>query len=245
MKKHIFMFCILAMAFIAPSVFAQTVADPVAEEETAMLENPQYFLDKARQYYVSAQTEYQEGEYDKSADDSAKARDYAEKYRKSVQLSASYKMSLAKIKEAEDLIAQAKTLKATDADLQPSVDKLNEAKQFLTEKNYPLASNSADESITLTKDLINRLKSMTTVKEGNENKFWKTYKVRFIPEKRDCLWRIAEYDYIYKNPWKWPLIWKANKDQIVDPDLIYPGQVFNIPKIEEDKPGSVPIQENK
>jgi hypothetical protein len=57
-----------------------------------------------------------------------------------------------------------------------------------------------------------------------------TYTVRLIPERRDCLWRIAEYDYVYGDPFRWPEIYSANKDQIKDPDLIYPGQVFTIPR---------------
>lgn len=54
----------------------------------------------------------------------------------------------------------------------------------------------------------------------------KTYTVK----KGDCLWYIAGYPEIYGNPLRWPLIYKANKDQITDPDLIYPGQVFVIPE---------------
>jgi len=57
-----------------------------------------------------------------------------------------------------------------------------------------------------------------------------TYTVRLIPERRDCLWRIAEYDEIYGDPFRWPEIYSANKDQIKDPDLIFPGQVFTIPR---------------
>ncbi|MCG8571537.1 MAG: hypothetical protein MJB14_15485, partial [Spirochaetes bacterium] len=59
-----------------------------------------------------------------------------------------------------------------------------------------------------------------------------TYKVRLIPERRDCLWRISEYQYIYGNPFYWPLIWKANKKQVLNPDLVYPGQVFIIPEVD-------------
>lgn len=58
------------------------------------------------------------------------------------------------------------------------------------------------------------------------------YTVRLIPEKRDCLWRIAEYDYIYGNPFYWPMIWKTNKEKILNPDLIFPGQVFAIPELD-------------
>ncbi len=57
-----------------------------------------------------------------------------------------------------------------------------------------------------------------------------SYTVRLIPERRDCLWRIAEYSEVYGDPFKWPSIYSANKDQIKDPDLIYPGQVFQIPR---------------
>jgi len=48
--------------------------------------------------------------------------------------------------------------------------------------------------------------------------------------KGDCLWNIAKKDYIYADPFKWPRIYEANKDKIKDPDLIYPKQVFTIPR---------------
>lgn len=48
--------------------------------------------------------------------------------------------------------------------------------------------------------------------------------------KGECLWWIAEYKQIYNDPFMWPLIYKANKNKIQDPDLIYPEQVFDIPR---------------
>ena len=45
----------------------------------------------------------------------------------------------------------------------------------------------------------------------------------------ECLWRIAGYTAAYSDPFLWPLIYSANRDQIKDPDLIFPGQVFEIP----------------
>ncbi len=48
--------------------------------------------------------------------------------------------------------------------------------------------------------------------------------------KGDCLWWIAEFKQIYNDPFMWPLIYKANRDNIKNPDLIYPGQVFSIPR---------------
>lgn len=45
----------------------------------------------------------------------------------------------------------------------------------------------------------------------------------------DNLWDISAKDSTYGNPYQWPLIYKANSDQIKDADLIYSGQVFSIP----------------
>lgn len=45
----------------------------------------------------------------------------------------------------------------------------------------------------------------------------------------DCLWNLSHY-YL-GNPYKWPVIWEANKPEIRDPHWIYPGQKFLIPAI--------------
>lgn len=42
--------------------------------------------------------------------------------------------------------------------------------------------------------------------------------------KGDNLWNISAKSEVYSNPYQWPLIYKANKSQIKDADLIYPGQ---------------------
>jgi nucleoid-associated protein YgaU len=55
------------------------------------------------------------------------------------------------------------------------------------------------------------------------------YTVRLIPERRDCLWRIAEYADIYSDPYLWPKIWRRNRKLIQNPDLIYPGWQLVIP----------------
>lgn len=44
----------------------------------------------------------------------------------------------------------------------------------------------------------------------------------------DNLWNIAGKSSVYGDPYQWPLIFKANKGQINDADLIYPNQVFDI-----------------
>lgn len=46
-------------------------------------------------------------------------------------------------------------------------------------------------------------------------------------EPGDTLWEIATEEY--GDATKWPRIYRANDDQIEDPDLIYPGQRFDVP----------------
>ncbi len=44
----------------------------------------------------------------------------------------------------------------------------------------------------------------------------------------DTLWGISARSEIYGNPYQWPLIFKANRSQINDADLIFPGQDLEI-----------------
>ena len=53
--------------------------------------------------------------------------------------------------------------------------------------------------------------------------------------KGDCLWNIAKKPAIYSNPFAWPNIYNANRDQIKNPNLIFPKQTFKIPKLTEEE----------
>jgi nucleoid-associated protein YgaU len=44
----------------------------------------------------------------------------------------------------------------------------------------------------------------------------------------DYLWKIAGKPDIYSDPYQWMRIYTYNRDQIKDPDLIYPDQLFKI-----------------
>ncbi len=57
---------------------------------------------------------------------------------------------------------------------------------------------------------------------------------KYEVKKGDCLWAISGKPEIYGDSFQWPLIFKANRDQIVDPDEIEPGQDFSIPKGQTD-----------
>ena len=44
------------------------------------------------------------------------------------------------------------------------------------------------------------------------------------------LYTISSHPFIYADGMLWPLIYRANRDQIKDPRQIYPGQILNIPR---------------
>ena len=50
----------------------------------------------------------------------------------------------------------------------------------------------------------------------------------YIVSSGDNLWSISSRGNIYGDPYQWPLIYKANRDQITDADLIFPGQNLTI-----------------
>jgi LysM repeat protein len=51
---------------------------------------------------------------------------------------------------------------------------------------------------------------------------------RYIVQSGDHLWGISGQAQVYGDSYQWPLLYKRNRDDIYDPDLIYPGQVLQI-----------------
>jgi hypothetical protein len=46
----------------------------------------------------------------------------------------------------------------------------------------------------------------------------------------DTLWDIAALPTVYRNPHLWPLLYRANRKGIDDPDLLHPQQVLRVPR---------------
>ena len=147
---------------------------------------------------------------------------------------AAAKISLGKVRES-DLKDQ-----FTD-DIDKAALLIEEASSLLDAKSYVLSIEKSDEALTLLNSVNISMEQKMEELRMKEQKaalgglkggvsaegFPREYVVQFNPKKRDCLWRIAHT--VYRNARLWPLIYVSNRDQIKDPDLIFPGQRFTIP----------------
>ena len=68
---------------------------------------------------------------------------------------------------------------------------------------------------------------------------------RYAVQRGDTLWGISGREQIYHNPFMWPLIYTANSQQIRDPDLIFPRQIFVIPRNYAPEDAAMAIQQAK
>ncbi|MBN1501271.1 MAG: DUF4398 domain-containing protein [Spirochaetes bacterium] len=144
--------------------------------------------------------------------------------------------ALMTIEEAEDAIAKAE--KSSGA--KGAIDELNGSKELLStsksqfdETLYVESINSAEESKRLSfyvmKNGENQNGTNVADNNGTDNGDYILYKVKYREAHlKDCLWIIARK--FYNDPFKWKVIYNANKDQIKDPDLIKPGWELKIPK---------------
>ena len=131
--------------------------------------------------------------------DNAKAIKLARKAREQAELAVNQYY----LEEAKFMIEELKGRRGLNADQQARLRQAEEAyRNAEGRRAYDLASA-----------LLEELRNAT---------------IQYTVVRGDSLWKIAGKPEIYGNPYEWPLIYKANADQIRDADLIYPGQVFDI-----------------
>ncbi len=115
---------------------------------------------------------------------------------------------------------------------------INESESALESGNNEQAMNLATEAEKTAEQNIKDYKEANKSKdqmaeedsstEGSGSSMDKAKMRSHTVKSGDTLWGISASSTGYNDPYQWPLIFKANKSKIDDPDLIYPGQTFQI-----------------
>jgi nucleoid-associated protein YgaU len=204
----------------------------------SLLDNDYYFA--AKDLQARSQEALEAGEYDTAASLAAEARVYLARSDAFVADRARFYRANGWLSVANERLAYAKDVGAEEN----FKDEYIKASSDLRGAKLAMDIEEYETSVILSKSAIDALKDVQYVSKpgpapaGEEPSWPKYYEVRLIPGRRDCFWRIAEYPFVYGDPWKWKLLYEANKDLLVDPanpDLIEPGQVFEIPSLAGEK----------
>ncbi len=128
--------------------------------------------------------------------------------------------------------AYMESLNALESDLQAFVSLAPE--EIYTRKDELDAfkkrlEEAKKEKRSLTTEAQNKIKAIENLIAQAENKAKPAAAGRYEVQKGDYLWKIAKRPDVYGDPYAWMRIYTANRDQIKDPNLIYPRQVFRIP----------------
>lgn len=124
----------------------------------------------------------------------------------------------AEINEARILMMDAEDLGADVSEIRRLIDEADAAGWECRDED---ALRLADEAKRLARQAIAAAEDEVIAPEEEE---WRSYVVR----RGDSLWAISGSSAGYNDPYQWPLIYRANTDQIEDADLIHPGQNLRI-----------------
>lgn len=211
MKRHRFLFMLALILFISANVFAQDKEELTKEEWQNEMNN------------LTEQKSTLNGEIEKIKSDIAdlkKQRDGLQSYDDCI----------------DDIY---KMLGVTKSDIDDFRNRLNTLSSQINSQQGPKADRQA-ELDAMKKNKISALPEFFDVVHNRlQNKLdaWieKPSEINYTVVKGDCLWNIAKMKDHYSNPFAWPIIYNANRDQIKNPDLIYPKQNFKIPNLNEDE----------
>lgn len=128
---------------------------------------------------------------------------------------------------------------ATRSDVDNFRKAVNELDGKIKRKEAPKADRQAD----LNALKMNKISALPEFFDKVHNKMQKALDewidappvISYKVVRGDCLWNIAKKKEHYGNAFAWPVIYKANRDKIKNPDLIYPDQTFSIPPLTQEE----------
>jgi nucleoid-associated protein YgaU len=165
----------------------------------------------------------------------AKATEVSPKRTAQTELVAQVKARLAQLvaclEAARQAIRAAEAAGATRTALAPARSALAMAEQKLEQAQASLARGDIERARRyLEAAQADCLTARERSQQARSIAVSRTAPERYTVQRGDTLWGISAQETIYHTPFMWPMIYKANRQQIDDPDLIFPKQVFTIPR---------------
>jgi nucleoid-associated protein YgaU len=211
---------------------------PVVGVAAQSLENNEYYR-KSVEFAGLSEKALDEGRYAESAEYARQSQEYAALSKKYIE-----ELLLAYRARSAFVAAKARLDQATRANLRNrAAEVYDEAEKYFrsaetrfNEKQYAQSIPDSNQVVELLRDFESRYPSRQIAEspaafaEGPAA----FYEVKLNPQRRDCLWRIAEFDFVYGDPLQWGRLYEANKDAFPDPNnphLILPGMILRIPPI--------------
>lgn len=181
-------------------------------------------IEKAEKLLVQARGKDAEKKYSENLN---KADSVIGQSKKSVE-AEKYNEAISGAEEAETIINAVLNSMETDAakvavksgDAEKKDDAVKDEKKTEEVKTEETTSDTAKSEEVKKED-------SKDTSEAKKDERARTYVVQWRKKNTDCLWRISAK--VYNDARLWPAIYLANRDQIKDPDLIFPGQKFIIP----------------
>lgn len=191
---------------------------------------------QAREYERLAEQAMDEGDYEEAIEYSELAAEYARRGQETAERTALGFRANSLLNRASSRLYYTQRIGVPNRDpdtYQEARATFQDAEQFLANDEF---QNSIDKSLQVL-SLLEGFEPRRFVASRDDapdpaGDKPEHYIVRLIPERRDSFWRIAEYDFVYGDPWLWPRLYEQNKHILQDPDnphLIQPGMMFEIP----------------
>ena len=198
------------------------------------LEQNEYYR-KSVEFANLSQKALEEGSYTESAEYARQSQEYAALSRKYME-----EMLLAYRARSAFAAAKARMDQAARANLRSrAAEVYDEAAQYFRSAETRFNGKQYEPSIGDSMRVVELLSDFETLYPAPSPQtaleLAAFYEVRLNPQRRDCLWRIAEFDFVYGDPLQWPRLYEANKESFPDPDnphLIVPGMILRIPPIQ-------------
>jgi hypothetical protein len=219
----------------APTTVA--VAPPVAAAPASLAQN-QYLQDSLHAN-ERARSAYAAGDYDAAlrySQEATRLADLSDEYIQTRKADAVDK----KLKEAEKRLAWA------DASGARKYYKTNyrDARSLYKAAKLARSSNDFDGAMKKAVKVVTLLSKMTAPpplankaaakEKDQQGALPAQYIVRPWDTYGDCFWNIAGCTWAYGNPWKWPVLYRANRMKLPnprDPNIIRIGTVLDIPSL--------------